>query len=179
MPERICYLKGMMPSRTLVLAACLVPALTCSDSKVQDPAADPLGDAGGRLEVAGEPVQCEQTCGTCLSGHECLKEGVKGAVVRFHAACLKVCDSSADCDTGQKCLQPNGLSSSYCISPTLPALCEGSDYAHCDFLGSACSGNILRRETARFGVFCGWEKVLCPGGCVDNDVDAGTRAHCR
>lgn len=121
---------------------------------------------------------CSSQCGSCGSGETCVTWTNTGPV----AACLRECDTTADCESGSRCVAPMQVlgvapaGKTFCV-PEVG--CPGMSLQCLAPFESDCNGaNRLRRFFAN-ATWCGYEEIDCPRGCARTSPDGGVvRASC-
>ncbi len=138
--------------------------------------ADNTSDARDAGDGAA-PLECATDCDPCPNGSHCFKSGSFNKPII--PACLRLCNSTDECEPGETCLipgcGPSPQANAYCVSATLPAQCGTYETGHCDYFGYAeCRDtNTLVTGVSKIGVFSGLKLVRCPAGCNGFPVDGG------
>jgi hypothetical protein len=172
-------------SKAIVGALCVVFLLSgCGDDA--DPSSAPdipitVLDLSGDLKTTCEvPASCK----ACAVGTICADSS--GVFNRHVPTCLKTCNTTSDCLSGELCavlyaesIAPQGV----CVSPTNPPPCGTIESTyHCDFPPASClDANTLSKpfSQASNGI-CGHEKIHCASGCVNDSPDGGVpTGHCN
>jgi hypothetical protein len=143
--------------------------LACSDRPIES-RDQSLGDQSLIVDLGvGDLVRCGQTCGTCAANEVCYPGNI------FVPTCLRLCKSSRDCDSGQRCLSLTYYGDHpICVSEALLQLCgapqiclyspmQAMDGYYCPYCADSYTlGTRYSSQT----LGCGTEFSFCPKGCA-------------